>query len=102
MVIIYLRLLTKIILSKFDDNQIENSFNKNKIIKKIKLIENENNDYIMKEFELDIDTNSEKCAQKSKEKVQSRSEEVNLESDRKEKTEGGRKTRNSNNGSYSQ
>lgn len=56
----------------------------------------------MKEFELDIDTNSEKPAQKSKEKVQSRSEEVNLESDRKEKTEGGRKTRNSNNGSYSQ
>ncbi|CAB5202296.1 hypothetical protein RhiirA5_435116 [Rhizophagus irregularis] len=100
MVIIYLRLLTKIILSKFDDNQIENSFNKNKIIKKIKLIENENNDYIMKEFELDIDTNSEKRAQKSKENVQSRSEEVNLESDRKEKTEGGRKT--SNNGSYSQ
>ncbi|EXX52251.1 hypothetical protein RirG_254640 [Rhizophagus irregularis DAOM 197198w] len=50
----------------------------------------------MKEFELDIDTNSEKRAQKSKENVQSRSEEVNLESDRKEKTEGGRKT--SNNG----
>ncbi|CAB4439921.1 unnamed protein product [Rhizophagus irregularis] len=93
---IYLRLLTKIILSKFDDNQIENSFNKNKIIKKIKLIENENNDYIMKEFELDIDTNSEKRVQKSKEKVQSRSEEVNLESDDR------KKTRNSNNESYSQ
>ncbi|CAG8572844.1 21508_t:CDS:2 [Rhizophagus irregularis] len=51
----------------------------------------------MKEFELDIDTNSEKRAQKSKENVQSRSEEVNLESDRKEKTEGGRKTSNNGN-----
>ncbi|CAB4478827.1 unnamed protein product [Rhizophagus irregularis] len=44
---------------KFDDNQIENSFNEDKIIKKIKLIENENNDYITQEFELDIDINSE-------------------------------------------
>ncbi|PKC00178.1 hypothetical protein RhiirA5_505335 [Rhizophagus irregularis] len=40
---------------KFDDNQIENSFNEDKVIKKIKLIENENNDYITQEFELDID-----------------------------------------------
>ncbi|GBC12321.2 kinase-like domain-containing protein [Rhizophagus irregularis DAOM 181602=DAOM 197198] len=46
---------------KFDDNQIENSFNGDKIIKKIKLIENENNDYITQEFELDIDINSEQC-----------------------------------------
>ncbi|POG60179.1 kinase-like domain-containing protein, partial [Rhizophagus irregularis DAOM 181602=DAOM 197198] len=44
---------------KFDNNQIENSFNEDKIIKKIKLIENENNDYITQEFELDIDINSE-------------------------------------------
>ncbi|PKK53766.1 hypothetical protein RhiirC2_803121, partial [Rhizophagus irregularis] len=43
----------------FDDNQIENSFNEDKIIKKIKLIENENNDYTTQEFELDIDINSE-------------------------------------------
>ncbi|CAB4405190.1 unnamed protein product [Rhizophagus irregularis] len=44
---------------KFDDNQIENSFNEDKIIKKIKLIKNENNDYTTQEFELDIDINSE-------------------------------------------
>ncbi|CAB5299649.1 unnamed protein product [Rhizophagus irregularis] len=44
---------------KFDDNQIENSFNEDKIIEKIKLIKNENNDYTTQEFELDIDINSE-------------------------------------------
>ncbi|CAB5363895.1 unnamed protein product [Rhizophagus irregularis] len=40
---------------KFEDNQIENCFNEDKIIKKIRSIENENNDYIKQEFELDID-----------------------------------------------
>ncbi|CAB5308923.1 unnamed protein product [Rhizophagus irregularis] len=45
---------------KFEDNQIDNG---DKIIKKTKLIENENNDYITKEFEfeLNIDMNSKKC-----------------------------------------
>ncbi|PKK64394.1 hypothetical protein RhiirC2_775617 [Rhizophagus irregularis] len=43
---------------KFDDNQIENSFNEDKIVKKIKLIKNENNDYNTQEFEL---VNSEQC-----------------------------------------
>ncbi|GBB85369.1 hypothetical protein RclHR1_11910005 [Rhizophagus clarus] len=46
---------------KFDDNQIENSFNKDKIIEKNKLIENENNDYITKEYEFDIDTDPKQC-----------------------------------------
>ncbi|GBC27864.2 uncharacterized protein OCT59_008365 [Rhizophagus irregularis] len=46
---------------KFDDTQIENSFNEGKFIKKVKLIENENNDYTTQEFELDIDINSEQC-----------------------------------------
>ncbi|GES90017.1 kinase-like domain-containing protein [Rhizophagus clarus] len=41
-----------------DDEQIEKSFNKDKNIKKIRLIENENNDYITKEVELDIDMDS--------------------------------------------
>ncbi|RGB27289.1 kinase-like domain-containing protein [Rhizophagus diaphanus] len=45
---------------KFDATQIENSFNdEDKFIKKVKLIENENNDYTTQEFELDIDINSE-------------------------------------------
>ncbi|CAB4421155.1 unnamed protein product [Rhizophagus irregularis] len=42
---------------KFEDNTIENCFNEDKIIKKIRLIENENNDYITKEIKLDIDMN---------------------------------------------
>ncbi|GES89943.1 kinase-like domain-containing protein [Rhizophagus clarus] len=46
---------------KFDENQIETCFNEDKIIKKIRLNENENNDYITKEFELDIDMNSKQC-----------------------------------------
>ncbi|CAB4440667.1 unnamed protein product [Rhizophagus irregularis] len=50
---------------KFDDTQIENSFNEgmtiDKYIKKVKLIENENHDYTTQEFELDIDINSEQC-----------------------------------------
>ncbi|PKK57842.1 hypothetical protein RhiirC2_797312 [Rhizophagus irregularis] len=45
---------------KFDDTQIENSFNdEDKFIKKVKLIENENNDYTTQEFELDINIDSE-------------------------------------------
>ncbi|CAG8716607.1 3853_t:CDS:2, partial [Rhizophagus irregularis] len=45
---------------KFDDTQIENSFNDgDKFIKKVKLIENENNDYTTQEFELDINIDSE-------------------------------------------
>ncbi|GBC41248.2 kinase-like domain-containing protein [Rhizophagus irregularis DAOM 181602=DAOM 197198] len=45
---------------KFDATQIENSFNdEDKFIKKVKLIENENNDYTTQEFELDIDIDSE-------------------------------------------
>ncbi|CAB4421165.1 unnamed protein product [Rhizophagus irregularis] len=43
---------------KFENNQIETRFDEDKINKKIRLIENENNDYIKQEFELDIDTNS--------------------------------------------
>ncbi|UZO02420.1 uncharacterized protein OCT59_020901 [Rhizophagus irregularis] len=35
---------------KFEDNKIENCFNEDKIIKKIRSIENENNDYIKQEF----------------------------------------------------
>ncbi|RIA83101.1 hypothetical protein C1645_880698 [Glomus cerebriforme] len=41
---------------KFEDNQIENCFNGAKSIKKVKLIENENNDYISKEFEFELDS----------------------------------------------
>ncbi|CAB4445140.1 unnamed protein product [Rhizophagus irregularis] len=45
---------------KFDATQIENSFNdEDKFIKKVKLIENENNDYTTQEFKFDIDINSE-------------------------------------------
>ncbi|CAB4481853.1 unnamed protein product [Rhizophagus irregularis] len=45
---------------KFDATQIENSFNdEDKFIKKVKLIENENNDYTSQEFKFDIDINSE-------------------------------------------
>ncbi|CAG8775568.1 1317_t:CDS:2, partial [Rhizophagus irregularis] len=43
---------------KFDDNQFENRFNEDKIVKKIKLIKNENNYYNTQEFEL---VNSEQC-----------------------------------------
>ncbi|GES89974.1 kinase-like domain-containing protein [Rhizophagus clarus] len=42
---------------KFDDNQIENKLNEDNIIKRTKLTEKEDNDYITREFELDIDTN---------------------------------------------
>ncbi|CAB4485237.1 unnamed protein product [Rhizophagus irregularis] len=52
----------KIDKRNFDATQIENSFNdEDKFIKKVKLIENENNDYTTQEFELDIDINSEQC-----------------------------------------
>ncbi|RIA85104.1 hypothetical protein C1645_782638 [Glomus cerebriforme] len=53
---------------KFEDNLIENSFNEAKSIKKVKLIENENenNDYITKEFELDINMNLEQYNDESK------------------------------------
>ncbi|CAB5363899.1 unnamed protein product [Rhizophagus irregularis] len=43
---------------KFENNQIETRFDEDKINKKTRLIENENNDYCTKEFELDIDINS--------------------------------------------
>ncbi|RIA84604.1 kinase-like domain-containing protein [Glomus cerebriforme] len=44
---------------KLEDNKIENSFNEGKSIKKIKFGENENNnDYVTKEFGFDIDINS--------------------------------------------
>ncbi|GES89982.1 kinase-like domain-containing protein [Rhizophagus clarus] len=42
---------------KFDDNQIENKLNEDNIIKRTKLTEKEDNDYITREFELDIDMN---------------------------------------------
>ncbi|RIA86376.1 hypothetical protein C1645_779777, partial [Glomus cerebriforme] len=52
-------IISEVVKRKFEDNQMENSFNEAKSIKKVKLIENENenNDYITKEFELDIDMN---------------------------------------------
>ncbi|GBB86409.1 hypothetical protein RclHR1_12850002 [Rhizophagus clarus] len=41
-----------------DDNEIENCFNEDKTIKKIRLLENGNNDYITEESELDIDVDT--------------------------------------------
>ncbi|UZO15244.1 uncharacterized protein OCT59_006675 [Rhizophagus irregularis] len=43
---------------KFNDNQLDNSFDNDKNIKKIKIIKDESIDYITKELEFDIVTNS--------------------------------------------
>ncbi|CAB4405283.1 unnamed protein product [Rhizophagus irregularis] len=42
---------------KFEDNQFESNFANDKSNKKIKSIEDENDDYATKELELDIDMN---------------------------------------------
>ncbi|RIA91184.1 hypothetical protein C1645_768235 [Glomus cerebriforme] len=44
---------------KSEEHQFENSFNEGKSVKKTKLDENENNDYVTEEFELDIDLNTQ-------------------------------------------
>ncbi|CAB4385711.1 unnamed protein product [Rhizophagus irregularis] len=44
---------------KFVDNRVENDLNEGKSNKKIKLVENENNDYLTEELELDININPE-------------------------------------------
>ncbi|CAB4441858.1 unnamed protein product [Rhizophagus irregularis] len=44
---------------KFEDNnQSENNFDDGENIKRTKLIEDENNNYVTKEIKFDIDTNS--------------------------------------------
>ncbi|RIA98843.1 kinase-like domain-containing protein [Glomus cerebriforme] len=61
-------IISEAVKRKFEDNQIANSFNGAKSTKKVKLIENENNDYVTKEneFELDIDINSKQYNDESK------------------------------------
>ncbi|RIA98811.1 hypothetical protein C1645_748761 [Glomus cerebriforme] len=49
-------IISDVVKRKFEGNQIENIL-KAKSNKKVKLIENKYNDYITKEFELDIDMN---------------------------------------------
>ncbi|RGB41310.1 kinase-like domain-containing protein [Rhizophagus diaphanus] len=53
---------------KFVDNRAENDLNEGKSIKKIKLVENENNGYLTEELELDININPENPEQNNNEK----------------------------------